>query len=333
MNAPGVRGLVLVLRCVAMCIALAAPGHTLAKPPESPWRVTVLLTIWSTTDAAPQSLRKGLSELGYVEGRDVRIDWRSAGDDFLRLPELARDAVNARPDAIVTDGTAAARVLMRETSSIPIVVAMATDPEGAGLAANRVRPGHNVTGLIGDTVEMTDRRLQLMQRMIPGLRRLAVVGNAESPNTAQVLDQLRALARSRRLELLFVAPARPDQFARIFLAARNLRAEALYVIDEPLFQMHRQALAHTAAQLRFPVLYPNRRYVDAGGLASHGADLGDLFRRAAGYLQRIFQGASPADLPMEEATVFESAVNKSAATGLGLRVPSSVREMSGVPLR
>lgn len=317
----------------ACCLLLAASCPSLARPPESPWRVTVLLTIWSTTDAPPQSLRKGLVELGYVEGRDVRIDWKSAGDDFLRLPELARDVVKAKPDAIVTDGTAAARVLMRETSSIPIVVAMATDPEGAGLAANRVRPGHNVTGLIGDTVEMTDRRLQLLQQMMPGLRRIAVVGNAESANTAQVLDQLRALASSRRLELLFVAPARPDQFARIFLAARNLRAQALYVIDEPLFQMHRQALARTAAQLRFPVLYPNRRYVDAGGLASHGADPGDLFRRAAGYLQRIFQGESPATMPMEEATMFESAVNKNAATALGLKAPSSVREMSGEQLR
>jgi putative ABC transport system substrate-binding protein len=320
---------------LAACLVLivAAPGLAFSKPPESPWRVTVLLTIWSATDAAPQSLRKGLTELGYVEGRDVRIDWQSAGDDFLRLPELAREVVKLKPDVIVTDGTAAARVLMRETSSIPIVVAMATDPEGAGLAANRAKPGHNVTGLIADAVEMTDRRLQVLEQMMPGLRRIAVVGNAESPNTAQVLDQLRALARSRRLELLFVAPGRPDQFVRIFLAARNLRAQALYVIDEPLFQMHRHAFARTAAQLRFPVLYPNRRYVDAGGLASHGADLGDLFRRAAGYLQRIFQGASPADLPMEEATVFESAVNRNAATELGLKAPSSVREMIGEPLR
>ena len=260
-----------------------------------------------------QAFRQGLRDAGYFEGRDVVIEWRSANGDYDRVPALVADLVRSKVDVIVQDSTVGTEVTKRATSTIPIVMALVLDPVGSGLVENLAHPGGNITGLSMMATELYPKRLQLLKQVIPKLTRAAVLWNPNHPLHAKVVEQLKAVAPSFSIELNFMGARMPDQFGPAFLDVTRANTQALYVVDDPIFFAHRAILLELASTARLPSIYETRRYPEAGALMSYGPDLHDLFRRAAIYVDRIFNGAKPADLPVEQPTKFELVINLKTA--------------------
>jgi putative ABC transport system substrate-binding protein len=268
--------------------------------------------------------REGLRDVGYVEGRDVVIEWRSAGGDYDRVTELAADLVQRQVEVIVVENTAAARALKRTTSTIPIVMAIIADPVGSGLVASLARPGGNVTGLSLMLSELSAKRLQLLKEVLPQATRVAVLWNPTVPWHAKVIEDLKAAAPSLAIELSFAPGRTPEQIAPAFSAFHRAHAQALYLIEDPIFLVHRATLLKLASNARLPTIHGNRKYVEAGGLMSYGANYADLFRRSAGYVDKILKGAKPGDLPVEQPNKFELVVNLKTAKALGITIPESI---------
>ena len=295
-----------------------------AQQPALPRRIGVLLVARSPESKDWQAFRQGLRDAGYTEGRDMVIEWRSANGDYARVPELAADLVRSKVEVIVTESTVATRAVMRATSSIPIVMAIVADPLGSGLVTNLAHPGGNVTGVSLMTAELAAKRLQLLKESIPGLTRVAVLWNLSTPFHPKAVEDLKAAAPSLSLELKFVNAQKLDDFGPAFSAVRLARAQALYVLDDPFFFFHLKTLLKLASQARMPVLYGERDFVDAGGLMSYGTNLGELFRRSAGYVDKILRGANPGNLPIEQPTKFDLVVNLKSAKALGITIPQSI---------
>ena len=237
---------------------------------------------------------------------------------------MVADMVQSKVDVIVVDGTLTAQVAKRSTSTIPIVMAFVGDPVGSGLVTNLTRPGANVTGLSLMTVELSTKRLQLLQDTIPRLTRVAVLWNQDNPNHTKVVEDLKAGAPSLSIELKFVSARTPEEFGPAFSAVKRAHAQALFVIDDPVLLTHRIMLVKLASKLRLPAIYAQKDFTHEGGLMSYGANFGDLFRRSAGYVDKILKGAKPGDLPIEQPTEFEFVVNLRTAKALGLTIPQSV---------
>jgi putative ABC transport system substrate-binding protein len=279
---------------------------------------------YSPEDKQPQAFRQGLRDAGYAEGRDVVFEWRSAHGDYDQLPSLAADLVQRKVDVIVVDTTRVAQAVKRATSSIPIVMAVVADPVGSGLVDNLARPGANVTGLSLMTADLTKKRLQLLKEAIPRLFRVAVLWNPGTPFHAAAIQDLKAAAPALSTKLTFVAVRRPEQLSAAFSAASRAHAEALYVLDDPLFMTHRTRLLEPTSKARLPAIYGQREFTDEGGLMSYGTSFGDMFRRSAEYVDKILKGAKPGDLPIEQPTKFELVVNLKTARALGITIPESI---------
>ena len=286
--------------------------------------IGVLLVARSPESEDWRAFRQGLRDAGYVEGRDFVIEWRSANGDYARVPELAADLVQRRVDVIVTESTVAAKAVKKATSTIPIVMAIVADPVGSGLVTSLAHPGGNVTGVSLMTAELAVKRLQLLKDAIPGLTRVAVLWNPGTPFHKQAVEDLNAVAPSLSLELKFVSALKPDDVGPAISTVIQAHAQALYVLDDPLFFAHRMTLLKLASQARLPVVYGERSFVDAGGLMSYGTNIGDLIRRSAGYVVKILKGAKPGDLPIEQPTKFELVVNLKTAKALGITIPESI---------
>jgi putative ABC transport system substrate-binding protein len=267
-------------------------------------------------------------DAGYVEGRDVVIEWRSAMGDYARIPELAADLVQRKVDVIVVDSTVATQAVKRATSNIPIVMALVADPVGSGLVANLAHPGENVTGLSLMIPELSAKRLQLLKETIAQLTRLAVLWNPATPWEPEVIHELKAAAPLLSIELSFADATTLAQFGSAFSKIRRAHAQALYVIEDGLFLTHRATIIGLASKARIPAIFPSRRGVEDGGLTSYGPNYGDLFRRSAGYVDKILKGAKPGDLPIEQPTKFELVVNLKTAKALGLAVPPTLRALA-----
>ena len=237
---------------------------------------------------------------------------------------MAADLVQSKVDVIVVDGTLATRAAKRATSTIPIVMALVADPVGSGLVANLAHPGGNVTGLSMMATELSAKRLQLLKETIPRLTRVAVLWNPDTPYHPKVIEDLKAAAPSLAIELNFVGVRTPEQFGPAFSAVSRAHAQALYVIGDPFFLTHRTTLLKLASKARLPVIYAEREFADEGGLMSYGPNLGDEFRRSAGYVDKILKGAKPGDLPIEQPTKFELVVNLKTAQALGITIPESI---------
>jgi putative tryptophan/tyrosine transport system substrate-binding protein len=304
--------------------AAAWPLAARAQGTNPPRRIGFLLVGLSPESNAVQAFRQGLRDAGYFEGRDVVIEWRSANGDYDRLPALVADLVRSKVDVIVQDSTVGTEVTKRATSTIPIVMALVLDPVGSGLVKSLAHPGGNVTGLSMMATELYPKRLQLLKEVNPKLTRAAVLWNPDHPLHAKVVEQLKAVAPSFSIELNFMGVRTPDQFGPAFLDVTRANAQALYVVDDPIFFAHRAILLELASTARLPSIYETRRYPEAGALMSYGPDLHDLFRRAAIYVDRIFNGAKPADLPVEQPTKFELVINLKTAKTLGLSVPDKL---------
>jgi putative ABC transport system substrate-binding protein len=271
-----------------------------------------------------QAFREGLRDAGYVEGRDVVVELRYANGDYDRVPQLAADLVQSKVDVIVVDSTPATRGAMRATSTIPIVMTNIADPVGSGLVANLAHPGGNVTGLSTLMVDLSAKRLELLKETIPRLTRVAVLWNTNAPYSRKMIEALKAAAPALSIELKFVGVRTPEEIDPAVSAVSRAHAQALYVIDDSLFEAHRAALVKLASKVRLPTMNASRSYPDDGGLMSYGASYSDLFRRSAGYVDKILKGTKPGDLPIEQPTKFELVINLKTARAFGLTIPESI---------
>jgi putative ABC transport system substrate-binding protein len=315
------RAFVRDLAILVGSLGMAAKGFP--QQPALPRRIGVLLVGFSPESKEAQAFRQGLRDAGYAEGRDVVIEWRSANGDYDRTPELAAD-LQRNVDVIVVESTNAARAAERATSTIPIVMAIVADPVGSGLVASLAHPGGNVTGLSLMLAELSAKRLQLLKETIPRLTRVAVLWNPDTPYHPKAIQELEAAAPSLSITLNITGARTPEQFGPAFSAISRARAQALHVLGDALFSTHRATLLKLASKARLPTIYTAREIVDAGGLMSYGPSYGDLFRRSAGYVDKILKGAKPADLPIEQPTKFELVVNLRTAKALGITIPQSI---------
>jgi putative ABC transport system substrate-binding protein len=304
--------------------AAAWPLAARAQQPATPRRVGVLLVGLSPESNEAKQFRLGLRDLGYSEGRDVLIEWRSANGDYDRIPALVANLVQSKVDVIVQDSTVGTEVTKRATSTIPIVMALVLDPVGSGLVKSLSHPGENVTGLSMMATELYPKRMQLLKEMKPQLTRVAVLWNPDHPFHAKAVEELKAIAPSLAVELSFAGARTPEQLVPAFLDATRAKAQAVYVVEDPIFFAHRMTVLNLASTAQLPTIHELRRWPEAGALMSYGPDLHDLFRRAAIYVDRIFKGAKPADLPVEQPTKFELVINLKTAKTLGLAIPSGM---------
>jgi ABC-type uncharacterized transport system substrate-binding protein len=265
-----------------------------------------------------------LRELGWVEGKNVIFEYRYAENRLERLPELAADLVRLKVDVIAAAGTLAPQAAKQATTTIPIVMTAAGDPLGSGLVASLARPGGNVTGMSLMTPDLGGKRLELLKEVLPRLSRVAVLWNAANPYSALVFKETQAAGQTLDIEVQSLEVRGPDDFDGAFEAARRQHPEALITVEDPLTVSHRKRIADFAREEQLPSLHGVREFVAAGGLISYGASLADLFRRAAYYVDKIFKGAKPRDLPVQQPTKFELVINLKVAKALGLDVPASV---------
>ncbi len=271
----------------------------------------------SWTAAFVQRLR----ELGWIEGRTVAIEYRWAEGRGERIAEVAAEFIGLKVDVVVTTGTAVP-AFKQATSTIPIVFAIANDPIGSGLVGSLSRPGGNVTGLSILAADLGGKRLEILREVVPGLRRLAILGNVANLVTASEMGQVQEAARTLDLEIVKSEIRRAEDIAPA-VEALNGRADALYIQSDPLMNTNRTRISILALGARLPTLSGIRDYVEAGTLMSYGPNFADMFRRTGDYVDKILHGAKPADLPVQQPTKFDLVVNQTTAKVLGLKLPES----------
>ena len=265
-----------------------------------------------------------LHELGYREGKNMAFEYRSAEGHPERLPQLAMELVRGGPDVLIAGfGTLAAQAAKAATMTIPIVFTTVGDPVRAGLIGSLGRPGGNATGLSGLT-EIGGKHLQLLQELSPGKQVIAVLMNPETPFTSLSLKEIKTAAAAKRTQLEILEARTAAQVPRVFQAAVTAGAGGLLVIGDPLMYSLSREIVDLSAKFQLPAMYPNREWVERGGLMSYGADRRQLYRRAAEYVDKILKGAKPGDLPIEQPAKFELVISLKTAKALGLTIPPSL---------
>ena len=264
-----------------------------------------------------------LRELGWTEGRNVAIEYRWAEGLDERFAEIAAEYVRRKVDVIVTSGNSAIAVAKQTTSVIPIVFAVAGDPVGTGLVENLARPGGNVTGLSGQGTDTTGKRLELLQEVVPGLKKLAVLAHVGSSYAALEMREVASIARSFGLDASLLEIRSPQDVAPAVAAVKG-RVQALYVVTDTFAYVQRIRIHTVTLAAQLPTMHGFREYVEAGGLMSYGASFPDLWRRAAVYVDKILRGSKPSDLPVEQPTKFELVINLITAKALDIDVPSTL---------
>src|SRR4051794_12087086 len=281
----------------------------------------------SSAFAAPivGAFRAGLRDLGWAEGQNVMIEFRFAEGRFDRLPDLAAELVRLKMDLIVAVPTPAALAAKNATGTIPIVMISVTDPQGIGLVASLARPGGNVTGgSFSVGIDIIGKQLQLLKEVFPRASSVAILLNPANPGHAQILNKMKADAKSLGLSLHLLEARAPDEFDDAFAAITKDHVDTLLVVADAMFQANRTRLAELAAKNRLPTMYTFREYADAGGLISYGPNLVSQYRQAAVYVDKILKGAKPGDLPVEQPTKFELVINLKTAKALGITIPQSL---------
>jgi putative tryptophan/tyrosine transport system substrate-binding protein len=271
-----------------------------------------------------EAFRQRLRELGYVEGKNIVIEYRHAEEKLDRLPALAVELVRLKVDVIVTGGGRATRAAKEATKTIPIVMAQVPDPVGDGFVANLARPGGNITGLSALGPELSGKRLELLKETVPKLSRVAVLGTSTTPGNAQQLREVELAAGALKVKLQFLDVLDPKDIETAFRAASKGHAEGVLVLSASVFVSRRTQVLDLAQKSRLPAIYYRPEFVEAGGLMSYGVNDTDLYRRAATYVDKILKGAKPADLPVEQPTKFEFIINLKAAKQIGLTIPPNV---------
>jgi ABC-type uncharacterized transport system substrate-binding protein len=264
-----------------------------------------------------------LKELGWIENQNLAIEYRWAEGRSERFAEIANEFVRIKVDVIMTWSGGPVIAAKQATTVIPIVFALQTDPVGTGLVASLSRPGGNVTGLSVEQTDTVGKRLDLLREIVPGLKRLAIMANVAGPGAVLEMAEVVAAAQTLGIEVVPSKIQKVDDIAIAFDSFKG-RAEALYISTDPLVFTNRTRINTLAQGARLPTMYSQREYVEAGGLVSYGANIPDLFRRSAEYVDKILRGAKPADLPVEEPTKFDLVINLTTARALGLTIPQTL---------
>ena len=294
---------------------VAARAQQAGKLPTIGFLGSATASSWASWSAA---FVQRLRELDWIEGRTVAIEFRWAGGDSKRFAEIASEFVHLHVDVIVTSGTAAPAA-KKITSSIPIVFAVAVDPLGTGLVESLARPGGNVTGLSAQQPDTAGKRLEMLREVLPDLRRLAILANGGYPAAVAEMGEVQKTARTFAMEVLSSQIQQADDIAGAIGALKE-QVDALYVCSEPLVNANRVRINALTLAARLPTMHGNREYVEAGGLISYGPNIPDLWRRAADYVDKILKGSKPGDIPVEQPTKFELAVNLKTAKALGVTI-------------
>jgi ABC-type uncharacterized transport system substrate-binding protein len=319
-----INKLLLGVALSAMLFALGFPAQ--AQQPAKVPRIGYLTgTSVSAGSARIEAFRPGLRELGYVEGKNIVIEWRGAEGRSDRLPPLAAELVRFKVDVIVTTGSSATRAAKEATITLPIVMANDSDPVGNGFVASLARPGGNITGLSTLAPELSGKRLELLKEIVSKLSRVAVFGTSTSPDNAQSLREVELAAGAFGVKLQYLDVLGSKDIATAFRAAVKGRADAvLMVVLGAVALSRRTEIAELAVKSRLPVIYEREIYVEAGGLMSYGVNRNDLDRRAAAMVDKILKGTKPADIPVEQPIKFEFFVNLKAAKQISLTIPPNV---------
>ena len=302
---------------------LAAPFAVFAQqPPRRPFRIGMVERTSPAANAANvDAFRRGMQEQGYAEG-DFVLEYRSAEGLDQRFPELAQDLVGRKVDLIVSRGTPAALAVKRATATVPVVIIGVGDPVGSALVESLAHPGGNVTGLSAAVTEIFPKRVQLLRELIPRATRIAALFNMSNPALPAQWRVTESAARSLGIEPLLIDVRKAEDLEPAFVTTTRLRADAMIVGLDTLTQANQGTIVELAARHRLPAIYASTEFV--GGLLTYGVNYPEMYRRAAGYAHKIFRGARPADLPVQEPTAFELAIDRRAARALGLTIPPSL---------
>jgi putative ABC transport system substrate-binding protein len=316
------------MKVFAFIIALALlvmPLTAAAPPPSTVHRIGFL---WNASPALTHHLleafRHGLHERGYVEGTHFIIESRYAEGDPARLPSLAAELVGLQVAVIVTAGSQAIQAVKQATSTIPVVIAASADPVEMGFVTSLARPGENLTGLSLSAPELSGKRLELLKEAVPAIIHVAVLANPANPSTAAQLRETQRAAQALQVQLHLVEVRGLHELEPAFSAIRNVPADALLVLLEPLFIQQRSRLVELTTTSRLPAMYGFREDVEMGALMAYGPSFPDMFRRAATYVDKILQGARPATLPVEQPTKYELILNLKTAQALGITLPPAL---------
>jgi putative tryptophan/tyrosine transport system substrate-binding protein len=294
------------------------------KPLKVP-RIGFLIASSRSVNAARYEMfGQGLRELGYEEGKNIVIEWRSAEGRLDRLAALAAELIRLKVDVIVTAGPADTRAAKEATSTIPIVMTFDNDPVGNGFIASLARPGGNITGLSTLAPELSSKQLELLKEIVPKLSRVAILGNSTNPGNALALREIEVAAKTFGLNLQYLDILGPKAIETAFRTASKGGVEAILVLGIPMLNSQRKQLVELAVKNRLPAIYYTGDLVEAGGLMTYGVNRSDLTRRAATYVDKILKGTKPADLPVQQPTKFELVINLKAAKQIGLTIPPNV---------
>ena len=298
------------------------------QPPAGKiWRIGILTAYPQLTAQGGGyygSFVAGLRDLGYVDGRNIAIEWRFANGAYDRLPGLAAELANLKVDVIVTSGTPGVRAGQLATATIPIVTVSFADPVGSGLVASLARPGGNITGLSNMGEDIVIKRLELLSVAAPKATRIAVLVNPKNPYTKQVLPILDAAAKKLNRQIQIINASAIGEIEDGFSLMVREHAGALLIQDESFLNGHMVQIAELAARQKLPSIHTGRQYAEAGGLMSYGLNVADSYRRIAAYVDKIFKGAKPGDLPIEQPTKIELVFNMKTAKALGIKIPDTL---------
>ncbi len=319
--AAGGRRFPLVLVLAVGVLAARVPVR--AQPPVRTYRIGILESISAARNAANlNALRSGLRELGYVEGRNLVIEYRSADGHAERFPDLASELVRRKVDLIVTRGTPATRAAENATRTIPVVMATMGDPRP--IVASLAHPGRNITGVTTFSTELMGKRLELLKELVPRLSRVALLHNMTNPAAVAEWDETKAAVRTLEVQAELLDVRSKDDLGRAIALAGRRHVDALVVGADGLTQMHLRTIVDLAARARLPASYPAREFVEAGGLMAYAISYPELYFRFATFADKIFRGAKPAELPIEQPTRFELVINAKTARAFELTIPRSL---------
>ncbi|HEY7675266.1 MAG TPA: ABC transporter substrate-binding protein [Burkholderiales bacterium] len=314
------RELLIALGLAPLAAALAAHAQQKGKV----WRLGFLSSASASAYAyRVEALRAGLRDLGYVEGRNISIEFRWAEGNYERLHAFAAELVRLKVDIILTHGTPGAQAAKKATTSIPIIVSAISDPVATGLVASLRRPGGNLTGLMFFTQELNEKRLELVKEVFPNARRIAILANPDNESMKPIIPALESAARVLKFEFRRFDVRRPAEFGEAFSAMATWRAEAIVPIEDAMLLANDRELVDQAARRNVPIIGWNE-IAEKGGLLAYGVDFVDISRRSASYVDRILKGANPGELPVDRSTKYELVINMKTVKSLGVKLPQSV---------
>ena len=311
------------MKSILVAVVLLASGviAEAQKPTRVPRIGFLFAPPASALAARVEGFRQGLRELGYVEGKNIIIEFRSAEGKPERLNELAAELVRLKVDLIVTAGSSDTRAAKKATDTIPIIMGQDTDPVGSGFVASLARPGGNITGLATYAPELSGKQLELLKEIVPKLSRVAFIGNSSNPGDAQTLRETVLATGVYKIFLAYLDVQNTKDIEPAFKAAAKERAEAILVTGNPVVNSQRQQVIDLVTKLRIPASYGRPEFIESGGLMYYGTNYVELFRRAATYVDKILKGTKPAELPVDQPKKFELVINLTAAKKIGVTIP------------